>query len=107
MEINEFARMAKERNHKHIPKLNGDWEYHLISMAGECGEILNILKKVKRGDFSFNAELRDEIAEEIADVVTYCFLAQSELGVDAEKTIMEKFEKVNKRIEKGGFHIRN
>jgi NTP pyrophosphatase (non-canonical NTP hydrolase) len=104
MEINEFARMSFERNKNNDPDNIFDWEFHLIGMSGECGELLNKLKKIKRGDFPLNKE---EIAEEVADVITYAFLLLSELGVDPEQVIMNKYEKVNQRLAEGGWHIRN
>ncbi len=103
MEINEFARMNHERAKRNDSNNSFSWEYFLIAMAGECGELLNNLKKTKRGDFPLN---REKFAEETADAITYAFLLLSELGVDPEKAILEKFEKVNRRLEKGGFHVR-
>ncbi|MFH1631209.1 MAG: MazG nucleotide pyrophosphohydrolase domain-containing protein [Candidatus Aenigmatarchaeota archaeon] len=103
MEINEFARMNHERQIKNDKDGRFDWEYLLIGMSGECGELLNKLKKIKRGDFSLN---KDDIAEETADVITYGFLLLSALGVDPEKVILDKFEKVNERVAKGGFGAR-
>jgi NTP pyrophosphatase (non-canonical NTP hydrolase) len=103
MEINEFARISFERQKKNDPDNRFNWEYNVIGMGGECGELLNKLKKIKRGDFTLN---KDEVAEEVADVITYAFLVLMEIGVDPEKAIMKKFEEVNKRIEMGGFHMR-
>ena len=102
MEINDFARMNHERS---VNNSNDafSWEYFLIGMGGECGEALNHLKKIKRGDFALEKE---KLAEEVADVITYAFLVLSELGVDPEKAIMEKFERVNRRLADGGFHVR-
>jgi len=107
MHINEFAKMSHERSLKYQPTSKGDWEFHLIGMVGECGELMNLLKKLKRGDFPMDEERKANIAEEVADAITYAFLALSELGVDPEKTILDKYEKVNKRVAKGGFHVRN
>ena len=104
MEINEFAKISFERNKRNDPGNIYDWEFHLIGMSGECGELLNKLKKIKRGDFPLD---REDIAEEVADVITYAFLLLSELGVDPEKAIMDKFEKVNRRLENGGWHVRD
>ncbi len=100
MEINEFAELNYERDRKHDKEGRFNWEFYAIGVAGEAGELMNLLKKVKRGDFQLNKE---EIAEETADIITYCFLLLSALDVDPEKTIMDKFEKVNKRLEAGGF----
>lgn len=102
MEMNEFARINYERSLNHGGK-QFDWEFYAIGLGGEAGELLNLLKKIKRGDFELNKAL---VAEEAADVITYGFLLLSELGVDPEKVIMNKFEKVNKRLEKGSFGSR-
>ncbi len=102
MEINRFAKMNHERAKKNDPG-TFDWEYFLIAMGGECGELLNKLKKIKRGDYEAD---NDKIAEETADVITYAFLLLSELGMDPEKVLLDKYEKVNQRLEKGGFHVR-
>lgn len=100
MKINEFAELNYERDRKHDKEGRFNWEFYAIGVAGEAGELMNLLKKIKRGDFELNKE---EIAEETADIITYCFLLLSALGMDAEKTLMDKFEKVNKRLEAGGF----
>ena len=103
MEINDFAKINYERSVKNDPTGAFNWEYYLIAMSGECGELLNKLKKIKRGDFPLNKE---DLAEEVTDVLTYAFLMLSELGVDVEKIIMQKYEKVNQRLANGGFHVR-
>lgn len=103
MEINKFALMAHERSKKNDPKDAFNWEFYTIALGGEAGELLNLLKKVKRGDFPAEKSV---IAEETADIITYGFLLLSELGVDPEKALMDKYEKVNRRIEAGGFHKR-
>jgi NTP pyrophosphatase (non-canonical NTP hydrolase) len=103
MQINEFARMNYERSMRNDRNRTFNWEYFLIALAGECGELLNNLKKIKRGDFSMD---KGKMAEEAADAITYAFLLLSSLGADPEKAILEKFEKVNKRLAEGGFHVR-
>ncbi len=103
MEINEFARMSKNRAVKNDPDGRFDWKYYVVALAGESGEIANHLKKILRGDHELDA---DELAEEAADAVTYGFLLLSTLGVDPEKVLLDKYEKVNKRIAAGGFGTR-
>jgi NTP pyrophosphatase (non-canonical NTP hydrolase) len=99
MEINEFAKMCFDRTKKHDRK-KLDWEFFAVAMAGESGELLNYIKKVKRGDFAFEKE---KLAEEAADVVTYAFILLSELELDPEKVLIDKFEKVNARLKRGGW----
>lgn len=68
-----------------------------LAVAGEAGELCNLVKKCIRGDFTIE-EKREEILAELADVMTYCDLAISSLGADTSETIMAKFEAVSKRI---------
>lgn len=113
MEINEFAKMNYARamaNHPSNARQYGTWEYFLVGAAGEAGEALEHLKKYWRGDPNSdpgeNEIAKDEICEEIVDKITYGFLAISALGRDAEKEILKKFEKVNRRLAAGGFDKR-
>ena len=41
-----------------------------LAMAGEVGEVANIVKKIERGSSSFHI-VRDELEEEIVDVLIY------------------------------------
>ena len=68
-----------------------------LAIAGEAGELANLVKKCLRGDFTV-MEKRDEILAELADVMTYCDLAISSLGADTAETILRKFKEVSRRI---------
>ena len=74
-----------------------DW---ITAVVGELGELANILKKVKRGDFAL-AEKRQEIADELADTQIYLDLLAASLSVDLGLATMEKFNRVSRRIESG------
>ncbi len=103
MEINEFAKMSRERSLKNDKNKVFDWEYYIIATGGEAGELLNLLKKMKRGDFPFD---KDKIADEAADIFTYSLLILAALGVDPEEAIMKKYSEVDRRLEAGGWHKR-
>jgi NTP pyrophosphatase (non-canonical NTP hydrolase) len=103
MEINEFAKKLYDRNVKHGKKDLFDYEFYAIALGGEAGEVLNRLKKLKRGDPNATKE---DLVEETADAIIYGLLLLSELGADPEKIMLEKFEIVNKRLAAGGFHAR-
>jgi len=103
MHINEFAKIIYDRDLKHEKKKVFDWEYYAIAMAGESGEVLDTLKKIKRGDPGLS---KKDVAEEVADVIGFAFLLLKELDVDPEKTLLDKFEKVNRRLDAGGYHAR-
>jgi NTP pyrophosphatase (non-canonical NTP hydrolase) len=103
MEINQFAKNLCDRNLKHAKKEIFDWEFYAIAMGGEAGEVLNRLKKIKRGD---PGAAKDQLIEETADTIIYGLLLLAELGADPEKALLDKFEIVNKRLAAGGFHAR-
>ena len=68
-----------------------------LAIAGESGELCNLIKKCLRGDFTIE-EKRHEILDELADVITYCDLAISSLNADTAATVASKFSTVSKRI---------
>ena len=68
-----------------------------LAIAGESGELCNLIKKCLRGDFTIE-EKRQEILDELADVITYCDLAISSLNADTGSAVIAKFDVVSKRI---------
>jgi NTP pyrophosphatase (non-canonical NTP hydrolase) len=78
-------------------------EYLTNALAGEVGEVANLVKKVVRsvvygrGDLRLD-DVRQELAEEIADVFTYLLTIAGLLGLDLEKTYLQKLEKNRKRF---------
>lgn len=66
------------------------------AVAGETGELCNIIKKIDRGDFTIEeANERELIADEVADIVCYLDLLCQKAGVDLRKAIVNKFNKVS------------
>ena len=76
---------------------NAQW---LQAVVGELGELANLLKKVDRGDFS-QAEMQQEIADELADVATYLDILAFRLDVDLGRAVQEKFNRVSERVNVG------
>ena len=67
-----------------------DWA---CALAGEVGELCNLLKKQRRGDQVDS----NEIAKEIADVLTYLDLLASRCGVNLSESTVAKFNEVSLR----------
>jgi NTP pyrophosphatase (non-canonical NTP hydrolase) len=76
-----------------------DW---LTAVTGELGEAANILKKVRRGDFGIN-QARPELADELADVVTYLDILASQCGIDLGQATITKFNRVSERVDSNVF----
>ena len=68
-----------------------------LAIAGEAGELCNLVKKCLRGDFTIEKK-RQEILAELADVITYCDLAMSALDADTASELKAKFDIVSERI---------
>lgn len=61
------------------------------ALAGEVGELCNLIKKLKRGE---NVP-KEELAKEIADVQIYLDLLAARLGVELDNATIEKFNQVS------------
>ena len=71
-----------------------------LTIAGEAGELCNLVKKVERGDFTLES-VRHQVLEEIADVITYCDLLMTQLGADTATELSRKFNIVSDRVGSG------
>lgn len=75
--------------------------------GGEMGELLNLLKKLRRGDAGLDdiiddkgvkLTLREAIAKECADVVCYLDHTANQVGVDLGEAVRAKFNEVSERV---------
>lgn len=67
--------------------------------AGEVGELCNVIKKIHRGDFSLEqANEKELIANEAADVVIYLDLLCQKAGIDLGTAIVNKFNESSVKI---------
>jgi NTP pyrophosphatase (non-canonical NTP hydrolase) len=70
-----------------------DWA---LAVAGEVGELCNLLKKIKRGDFLLGDQ-RQNVLRECADVFCYLDLLMSSLDADTGAEVLKKFDEVSDR----------
>ncbi len=84
----------------HGPFGGGDWSLNdwFTATAGELGEAGNILKKVRRGDFTLE-EARAELADELADAFTYLCILAEQAGIDLEQASIDKWNRVSAKID--------
>src|SRR5690242_5081133 len=63
------------------------------ALAGETGELCNLVKKLHRGD-----EISiEDIGREAADVVCYLDLLCQKLGIDLQTAVVNKFNEVSEK----------
>jgi NTP pyrophosphatase (non-canonical NTP hydrolase) len=72
-----------------------DWG---CAIAGEVGELCNMLKKVRRGSKTMK-ELKPEIKKEIADIFLYTLLISKALDIDLEDATIKKFNEVSRKLK--------
>lgn len=85
--------------------------------AGECGEMANVAKKMRRHEIvsrqkntlwhkeEYTArynnkqdKLRQQLADEVADTVIYLDLLCASQGIDLQEAIIKKFNETSKKI---------
>jgi len=76
-------------------------EHLVVCLVGEVGEFANELKKVVRGDTSYE-ERKAALAEELADTFIYLVKIAAQTGVDLESEYLKKLEKNRQRFPAAG-----
>jgi NTP pyrophosphatase (non-canonical NTP hydrolase) len=101
--MNTFQKL-KAANRKRSPEFGNTIEEWTLpewgnALAGETGELCNIIKKVHRGDFNIdNASTKQMLADEAADVAIYLDLLCQRAGIDLENAIVNKFNYTSAKI---------
>lgn len=96
-------RLPQFKNRKgeyvHTKADGSDWALSAWSnaVAGEAGELCNLIKKIERGDHTLE-EVREEVAYEIADVITYLDILALRCGIDMGDATRVKFNIVSERV---------
>ena len=68
-----------------------DWG---CALAGEVGELCNLLKKMRRGE---DIKVED-VGRELADVVIYADLLAARLGISLARAIPKKFNETSVKV---------
>lgn len=72
-------------------------EHLLVCIAGEVGELANVVKKVRRGDRQLD-EARPAIVDETADILIYVVKLANQLGFRLDDAFREKLERNRERF---------
>lgn len=90
----------KQGRRCHSNEDGSDWKLSAWSNAvlGELGELANIIKKIERGDFDQTA-VQQDLADELADVVTYLDILAYRCNVDLGSATINKFNRVSERVK--------
>lgn len=108
-------RLPQFKNAKGLPAHSepdgSDWPLDAWSNAalGELGEAANLIKKLRRGDLALNDYIIDSdgqrsktvrqcLADELADVVTYVDILALQIDVSLGDAVATKFNENSKRV---------
>jgi NTP pyrophosphatase (non-canonical NTP hydrolase) len=77
-----------------------------LGLAGETGEVVEIIKKVLYQDQEMSVETKKDLEEEMGDVFWYLFALADEVGLDVEGILQKNIEKLTARHGKSGYDIK-
>ena len=73
-------------------------EYPTLGLAGEAGEVANIVKKIQRDHGGvINEEIRGKLRDELGDVLWYISACADELGLTLDEIAAFNVNKLAKR----------
>ncbi|MBK9155131.1 MAG: nucleoside triphosphate pyrophosphohydrolase family protein [Chloracidobacterium sp.] len=80
------------------PRRMSNLEYPTLGLAGEAGEVANIVKKIQRdNDGILTDEVRDKLRDELGDVLWYISACADELGLTLDEIAAYNVNKLAKR----------
>lgn len=72
MTLVEMANQCRADSTNWFPLVAEDIPHHTLSLAGEVGELANLVKKIQRGDLDYReAKVRHDVAMELTDAFIY------------------------------------
>lgn len=101
-DLTEMQEAAHAQSRRWFPELHRDKKTEVVhfalGLAGEVGEVVNIVKKWHRGDYVSIIELEAQVGDELADVQIYLMDLAQALGVDLAEEVELKTEFNEKRF---------
>ena len=80
------------------PRRMSNLEYPTLGLAGEAGEVANIVKKIQRDHGGvINDEIREKLKDELGDVLWYISACADELGITLDQIAEYNVQKLAKR----------
>ena len=80
------------------PRRMSNLEYPTLGLAGEAGEVANIVKKIQRdNDGIITDEIRGKLRDELGDVLWYISACADELGLTLDEIAAFNVNKLAKR----------
>lgn len=103
--LGDLQRAHVERQEEWCPEQKPDLSFRGNEMAGEVGEACNVIKKLERERHGWRGTraTKEQLAEELADVIHTATLCAITAGIDIEAATIAKFDATS---EKNGLSSR-
>ncbi len=103
MQFNDYQK--ESRKTAVYPKIGENFFYPTLGLAGEAGEVCEIVKKIHRdrGDVPSDED-RERISAELGDVLWYIAQVASEFNLDLDDVAAHNLEKLASRKDHGVLH---
>jgi len=98
-DLNMRSREAFSDNVDWFPNLAEDVVHHALGLAGEAGEVANVVKKYDRGTMT-REKMIAELEQELPDVLTYLFSIAGMFGINLEEAYDSKRQFNDNRFRK-------
>jgi NTP pyrophosphatase (non-canonical NTP hydrolase) len=84
------------------PRCGQNLEYPALGLAGEVGELCNVIKKISRDNAGVVSEdIRKRLASELGDVLWYVAALATELGLALDHVAVQNLGKLADRQARG------
>lgn len=100
MNFNEYQELSKRTMPDGVNK-SKDLSNYAMGLAGESGEVIDLLKKVIYHGHPLTIEVQQKLHEEIGDVMHYVAGLCTLLQFDLEDVCIENIEKLKRRYPEG------
>ena len=99
LSLSELQRAHIERQEEWCPDQKPDLSFRGNEMAGEVGEACNVIKKLERERHGWRGSraTKEQLAEELADVIHTAVLCSITAGIDIETATIAKFDATSEK----------
>lgn len=101
--IADLSKQCLDDSERWFPDISRSLAHHTLALAGEVGELANLVKKIDRGSKDIrDAEVRFDLVMEATDVLIYLLNIAALLGADLEKSYKIKRTENERRYGAAG-----